>query len=90
VIDGPEFRSAVDIRMPPHKKITFYKYAGDKKLYFGENSWEVVQPELDMKTIVYLVDNTNWVKRLARRAGLMWREQRHEKEHLGLRKVRAT
>jgi len=50
----------------------------------------VVQPELDIKTIVYLVDNMNWVKWLARHARLMWREQWHKKEHLGLRKVCAT
>jgi hypothetical protein len=83
VTNDPEFRSAVqDIRMPPGEKITLYKVAGDKKLFLGENSWEANLPGLDEKTIVYLVDNTSWLKRLARRAGLMRGEQQREKDRL--------
>jgi hypothetical protein len=74
--------------MPPADKVILYKiFSGEKMLYIAEESWKKHQSELQTQpespnAVVYLGDNTWWLKRWIRQIGLAYWEQKTELRRL--------
>ena len=68
--------------------VSMYQTFSEKRLYMHEESWKEVLPDLK-DAVVYLEDNTWWLKRWIRPIGLMYLEQQSERQRLKQENVEA-